>query len=79
MPVEKEVTKLIPKVYKWNAENMGLFFYVKAQQCIVPAVRIEQAILSYFKFVGITVDDWDMDSARATFNRLQNEFYEKVT
>ncbi len=77
MPVEKEVTKLIPKFYKWNAENLGLFISIKAQQMLVPTIRLDQAILNYFKMVGITVDDWDVDSAKATFNRLQNEFYGK--
>lgn len=75
MPVEKEITRLIPRIYKCNAENLGLFFYVKALQTHFPTIKIEQAIMSYFKFAGISVDEWDMDSARSTFTRMQKDFY----
>jgi hypothetical protein len=76
MPKEKEITKLIPKMYKWNTENLGLFFFIHAQKQIVPTITLEQAIYNYFRFTGI---DWDMESARATFGRLQNEFYKDET
>ncbi len=76
MPVEKECTKLIPKIYKHHAENIGLFFWIKAQVTIVPTVRIEQAILSYMKFTGITLDEWDIENARRTYQRMQNEYFE---
>lgn len=72
MPKEKEITKLIPKMYKWNFENMGLFIFVQAQKQIVPAITLDQAIWNYFRFTGV---EWDLDSARATYGRLQNEFY----
>ena len=73
MPREKECTKLVPMIYKRNAENLLLFAWVNAQKQIVPTITLEQAIWSYFKFTGI--DDWDMESARTTYCRLQKEFY----
>lgn len=76
MPVEKECIKLIPKIYKHHAENIGLFFWIKAQLAIVPTVRIEQAILSYMKFTGISFDEWDIENARRTYQRMQNEYFE---
>lgn len=75
MPLQKKVTKLIDRIYKSNAENMGLFFFIKGQQSIVPTIKIEQSIMSYFKFLGITLDDWDIDSAKSTFSRMQKEYY----
>jgi hypothetical protein len=73
MPKEKDCTKLIPKIYKRNAENLGLFFFVNAQKQIIPTITLEQAIWNYFRFSDI---EWDMESARATFTRLQREFYD---
>jgi hypothetical protein len=75
MPIEKGCTKLIPKIYKHHAENIGLFFWIKAQLAIVPTVRIEQAILSYMKFTGITMDEWDIESASATYRKMQRDFF----
>ena len=72
MPVEKNVTKLIPRIYKCNAENLGLFFFIKGQQTLVPAIRVEQAIYNYFNFTGI--EDWDFESARTTYDRLQRDY-----
>lgn len=76
MPVEKELKKVIPKIYKWNVENLGLFFWVRAQLTLMPTVRIEQAINSYFKFIGISPDEWDYMGARTTYQRMQKEFFE---
>lgn len=74
MPVEKKCTKIIPKIYKHHAENIGLFFWIKGQMSIVPTVRIEQAIMSYMKFTGITLDEWDIECACSTYTRMQKEF-----
>jgi hypothetical protein len=74
MPKQKLCTKLIPRIYKRNAENLMMFAWVNAQKKIVPAVTIEQAIWSYFNFCDI--DDWDIESARTIFSQIQKEFYE---
>jgi hypothetical protein len=78
MPKEKQIKKMIPKIYKWNAENLGLFFFVKGQMQLVPTIRIEQAIMNYFRFIGITLDDWDMESAKSLYTRMQKEFCENT-
>lgn len=72
--VEKELTKLIPRLYKKGAENLGLFFFVNAQRQIVPTITIDQAIRNYLKFID--EDNWDSESAITTFCRMQKEFYE---
>ncbi len=74
MPKEKECTRLIPRIYKKNAESILLFSWVNAQRKIVPTVTVEQAIWSFFKFYDI--DDWDMECARMIFNRMQKEYLE---
>lgn len=74
MPKEKSLTKCIPNIYKRNAENLGLFFFVKAQKQIVPTITLDQAIMNYFRFIEITLDEWDIESARVTYCNLQNDF-----
>jgi hypothetical protein len=74
MPKRKNCLKLIPKIYQQNAENIMLFAWVNAQKKIVPAITVEQAIWSYFKFVEI--DDWDMDCAITTYHNMQKVFLE---
>lgn len=79
MPKEKELTKSIANIYKKNAESLLLFAWVKGQKSIVPTVTLDQAILSYFRYMGISIDEWDIESARTTYNRLQKDFFNEVT
>ena len=76
MPKEKNMTNCVPKIYKRNAENIMLFSWVKSQKQILPTVTDEQAIMNFFRFLGISVEDWDLECAKATYYRLQNEYYE---
>jgi hypothetical protein len=76
MPKEKSLTKVIPNIYKRNAENIGLFFFVKAQKQIIPTVTLDQAIMNFFRFAEISLDEWDLESARTTYNRMQKDFYD---
>jgi hypothetical protein len=68
----KELTSLIPRIYKKNAENMMLFCWIKAQKQIIPTITLEQAIWNYFRFYGI--ETWDMECARTSFERMQKEY-----
>jgi len=76
MPKEKKLTKCIPKIYKRNAENIGMFFWVRAQKDLVPTITIEQSIMKFFRFTGIDIEEWDIDCAKVTYCRLQDEFFE---
>ncbi len=71
MPKEKEILKVIPAIYKKNAEDIALFFWVQAQQNILPTITVEKAIIKYFNFIGT---DWDMECAQTTYMRLKKEF-----
>ena len=70
MPKEKLLTKLIPNIYKRNAENIMLFCWVKSQKQIIPTITLEQAIMNYFKFAEISLNDWDMESARCNLYKI---------
>jgi hypothetical protein len=76
MPKEKPLNKCIPSIYKRNAESIGLFFFVKAQKQIVPAITLEQSIMNFFRCAEISLDEWDIESARTTYSRMQKEFYD---
>lgn len=78
MPLEKKVTQLIPRIYKWNAENMALFWFIKGQMQLFPTIRLQQAMNNYRRFTGITVEDWDDESMRSTFNNMQKDFYKSM-
>jgi len=66
----------ISSIYRWNVENIGLFFFIKAQQQAFPAITVQQAMNNYRKFTGIEIDQWDDESMRSTFIRLQKQYYE---
>lgn len=78
MPVEKELTKLIPRIHRCNFENLGLFFFVRGQLKILPTMSVEQAIKNYFKFAEISIDDWDLEGAKTTYYRMQTMFYKNL-
>ncbi len=74
MSKEKEILKIIPRFYRKGAEDIGLFFWVRAQLDVVPTIKIEQAIMSYLRFIGASLDEWDMDCARTIYYRMQKDF-----
>jgi len=76
MPREKELTKLIPKIYRRHAEDIALFFFVKAQKQVFPTLTVERGIQNYFRFANVTEDEWDLLSAVKTYTRMQQEFIE---
>jgi hypothetical protein len=39
-----------------------------------PTMTIDQAITNYYKLTGIDESEWDRESIRATYTRLQCEF-----
>ena len=76
MPKEKGFKKIIPRIYKYNAENIGLFFAVKAQLQIFPTMTLQQGIANYRKLLGISIDEWDDMCMINTYIRMQKEYYE---
>lgn len=76
MSDEKQLEKMIPRMYRWKLENIGLFFFIKAKLQDFPTMTIQQAIAKFRKMTGITYDEWDDESMRAVYGRLQKEFYE---
>lgn len=76
MPKVTEVDKLIPKIYRRKYSDLGLFFYVKAQKGIMPAITTTKAIENYHRFVG--EDDYDIQYCLCVITRMEHEFYENL-
>lgn len=74
MPKEKSFLSVIPKIYRRNFFDMGMFFYVEGQRSIVPAITIEQAIMNYYRYCGEM--NYNIESAMTTFNRMKHEYHE---
>ena len=62
-------------MYKWNLENLGLFFFVQGQMTLIQTITLDQALKNYVRFMGIDMMEWDFKSLRSTYSRLQKEFY----
>jgi len=73
MPRKKGYIGIIDSIYQWAFEDTALYFWVEAQRSIVPAITIEQAIYSYFKY--LCIEDFNIESAMATYSRLKKQFY----
>lgn len=73
MPRERTLIKTIPKIYKRNFENLGLFFWVEAQKKIIPAISIAQAVKGYYDFIN---EEYDNEISLVNFSRMRSEFIE---
>jgi hypothetical protein len=76
MPKERISEKLIPKIYRRKFEDISMLFYVMGQRDIMPAISIEKAMYNYFR--RIRDEDFNIESALATFGKLQKEYYESA-
>jgi hypothetical protein len=74
MPKIKTSEKIIPKIYRRKYEDIAMYFFVEGQRQIVPAVTIEQALYNFFRFAQD--EDFNIESAIVTFQRLRGEYYE---
>jgi hypothetical protein len=68
------LNKLISKIHKRNYEDISMFWYVKGQRDIMPAITIEKAMYNYFKAIG--EDDFNIESRMTIYSRMQKEIYE---
>lgn len=74
MPQTKGYIGTIEKIYRRNYEDIGMFFWVEGIRSAVPAATIEQCIYAFFRFVS--VEDYNIESAMATYSKMKKELYE---
>lgn len=75
MPKTKDYTVSIPKIYRRQYEDIGMFFWVESLRRVVPATPIEQCIQTFFDYAEI---DGNVESAMSSYTRLKREFYESA-
>lgn len=51
-----------------------MFFWVEGIKSVVPAATIEQCIYAFFHYIG--VNDFNIESAMATYSKMKRELYE---
>jgi hypothetical protein len=71
---DKIYQKLIPRIYRRKYEDLAMYFFVVGQRTIIPAISVDKALYNFFKYVGEI--DFNIESARVTFFKIQKEFYE---
>jgi hypothetical protein len=64
----------IRKIYKRKYEDVYMLAFVRGMRNVMPALSVEKCLYAYFKELGIR--DFNIESSRVEFNRMQNEFYE---
>ena len=74
MPRNKSYIGIVERIYRRNFTDVGMFFWVESIRSYIPTVTIEQAIYGYFKY--LCVDDFNIESAMATYSRMKKEYYE---
>jgi len=73
MPPTKKPIGLIPALYRSALEDNALYFWVEGQKRIIPSITVAQSIDLFVKYIG--GEDWDTESLRTTYDRMQKKFY----
>ena len=71
--MSKNYTKIIPRLYRRKYEDIAMLYYVEGQRDIMPAVTIEKALYNFFRNIG--EEDFNIESAMTTYQRLKKDFY----
>lgn len=63
--------EMIPRLYKRQAENIAMLFFVEGQRSIVPAISVQKALYNYFRY--IREENFNIESAENIYVRLKKE------
>ena len=79
MPKIKKYEAKIPAFYRRSALDLMLFTHVTAL-CERYNVNLDDAIIDFFDLYGISDNDFPIESALTTYNRVRNNFiWTKIT
>lgn len=68
----------IKKFYKRGLIDAMMFGYVNALRFNIPSASIENAIKNFQKHHNLDEDNFNVDSAKVIYNRMQNEYNEAM-
>lgn len=66
----------IKKLYKRNILEVMMFGYVNSLRFNMPTVSIEKAILNFMKHHSIDEEALNLETAKKSYYRMQNEYIE---
>ncbi len=67
-----EAVKQVPAIFRYNTLNALMFGYVRGVRETLHTVTIEAALYMFMDSVGLTEDDFNIDSAKVIYNDMQN-------
>ena len=73
MPKVKKYEGRIPAYYRRSALDLMLFTHVTAM-CERNKMILEEAIEDFFDLYGISTEEYPLESALTTYNRVRNNF-----
>tara|TARA_R110000787_G_scaffold97665_4_gene201312 strand:+ start:11330 stop:11563 length:234 start_codon:yes stop_codon:yes gene_type:complete len=77
MPSRSGVENSVPKIYQRTALSLMLFGYVTGVRATLHTVTLDQAVNMFIESYGLDEDDYNTESAKNNFNRMQKEFLTK--
>jgi len=73
MAKDTEFKKSIESLYKRGHVETALFSWINCAKYIFPNTSVETAINSFYKFYGITEEQYPMGTARQNYYRMLKE------
>jgi len=74
MPREKPFEVNIEKFYKYKAVDIMLFAWVSCLEKNLPAVNQTKAIENFLAWMGLSEDDYPLDSAKVTYSKMKKDY-----
>jgi hypothetical protein len=68
----------MPKLYKRQALDLMMFGFVNGMQSALPSMSLKNCLVYFQKRHNLSEDDYNLDSARITYYRMQKDFKESL-
>lgn len=67
-----KTVNLVPPLFRYNALNLLMFGYVQGVRKTIHTMTIDAALESFIDAYGLDPDDYNTESAKATYNDMKN-------
>ena len=74
MPKEKPFEANIEKFYKNKTIDVMMFAWVSCLEKNLPAVSQTKAIENFLAYMGLSEDDYPLDSAKVIYSKIKKDF-----
>lgn len=77
MNCNEQISKIsIPKFYKRQALDLLMYAFVGGVRRALPTVSIADSIALFQQEFNLKPDDYPLDTARRTYNRMNHEYFD---